>query len=74
MNSSINSSSFPRPAKIGTVIAIVKKSHHNFEVSNFRSVSVMNCFSKIYEINIKDHLLSSTEGHLSLHFGIPKRT
>ena len=73
MKNSINSTSFPRRAKIATVIAIVKNSHYNFEVSNFGSVIVLNCFSKIYETNIKNFLLSSIKGHLSPAFRDTKK-
>ena len=49
INNSISKGTFPDNTKIASVSPIDKQSHDKNEVSNFRPVSVLNAFSKIYE-------------------------
>ena len=44
MNNSIILSIFPDRAKIATVVPRDKKTDNKYTVSNFRSVSLLNCF------------------------------
>ena len=59
MNNSITSSTFPDTAKVATVVPIDKKADNKYSVSNFRPVSLLNCFSKIYENYMKNHIVNS---------------
>ena len=52
INNSHASSKFPDIAKVATLIPIDKKTDDKYDISNFRPVSLLNCFSKVYE-NIK---------------------
>ena len=47
MYNSITSSTFPDRAKVATVGPIDKKTDNKYTVSNFKSVSLLNSFSKI---------------------------
>ena len=49
INNSLASSKFPDIAKVATVIPIDKKTDGKYNISNFRPVSLLNCFSKVYE-------------------------
>ena len=51
---SINTSIFPNNAKIARVMPINKKTDDKYAISNFRSVNILNCFSKVYENAIKN--------------------
>ena len=63
INNSI--STFPNNAKIASVVPIDKKTDDKYVISNFRPVSILNCFSKVYENVIKNELLKSMNVHLS---------
>ena len=52
-------------AKVATVVPIDKKTDGKYVISNYRPVSLLNGFSKIYEIHLKNHLIFSTKQHLS---------
>ena len=65
MNSSITSSTFPDRAKVATIVPIDKKSDNMYNVSNFRPVSLLNCFSKIYENYINSHIVNSMNNYIS---------
>ena len=66
INNSISISTFPNIAKIVSVVAVHKKTDDKYVISNFRSVSVLTCFSKVYENVIKNESLKSMNAHLSL--------
>ena len=57
INNSLASSKFPGKAKVATVIPIDKKTDDKYDISNFRPVSLLNCFSKVYENIIKCRLV-----------------
>ena len=65
INNSLASSKFPDIAKVATVIPIDKKTDDKYDISNFRPVSLLNCFSKVYEIIIKCRLVDSMYNNIS---------
>ena len=65
INDSINTSTFLNNAKIATVVPIDKKTEDKYVISNYRPVSILNCFPKVYENVIKNELLKSMNAHLS---------
>ena len=56
INNSISKGVFPNNAKIASVSPVEKQSDDKNKVSNFRPVSVLHTFSKIYESVIKNQL------------------
>ena len=64
-NNSITSSKFPDIAKVANVISIDKKTDDKYDISNFRPVSLLNCFSKVYENIIKCRLVDSVYNNIS---------
>ena len=48
-----------------TVVPIDKKTGDKYVISNFRPVSILKCFSKVYENVIKNELLKPMNVHLS---------
>ena len=65
INNSISTFIFPNNAKIASVVPIDKKTYDKYVISNFRPVSILNCFSKLYENVIKNELLKFMSVHLS---------
>ena len=65
MNNNITLSTFPDGEKVAVVVPIDKKTDHKHTVSNFRLVSLLNCFSKIYENYIKNHVVNSMSNYIS---------
>ena len=65
MNNSITSSTFPERTKVATVVPIDRKTGNKYTVSNFRPVSLLNYFSKIYENYIKNHIVNSMNNCIS---------
>ena len=55
----------PDKAKVATVIPIDKKTDDKYDISNFRPVSLLNCFSKVYENIIKCRLVDSMYNNIS---------
>ena len=64
LNNFITSCTFPENAKVVTVVPINKKTDDKYVISNYRPVSLLNGFSKIYEIHLKIHLVSSMNQHI----------
>ena len=64
LNISINSCTFPENVTVATVVPIDKKTDDKYVISNYRRVSLLNGFSKIYEIHLKNHLVSSMNQHI----------
>ena len=56
INNSIKKRLFPKNAKVASVTPINKKTDEKNSVLNFRSISVLNCFSKVYENILKTQL------------------
>ena len=65
INTSIAQNVFPESAKTASVIPLGKGKPNKKEMSNFRSVSVLNTFSKIYERVIKDQIVCGMEKYFS---------
>ena len=64
INANLESSYFSENAKITSVKPIYKKESRSDE-NNYRPVSILNCFSKIFERFINDKLLSHVNDTLS---------
>ena len=56
---------FPDNAKVACVKPLEKKKENKNSIPNFRPVSILNTFSKIYEKFSKDFLFSEIEMFLS---------
>ena len=65
INTSIAQNVFPENAKTASVIPLDKGKPNKNEMSNFRPVSVLNTFSKIYERVIQDQIVRGTEKYFS---------
>ena len=65
LNNCITSRTFPKNAKVATVVPIDKKTDDKYVISNCRPVSLLNGFTKIYETHLKNHLVSSMNQHIS---------
>ena len=57
INNSLALSKFPDIAKVATVVPIDKKTDGKYDISNFRPVRLLNCFSKVYEDIIRCRLV-----------------
>ena len=55
----------PDAAKIAVVSPIEKKTDDKNKISNYRLVSVLNIFSKVYEIVLKTKLVSALSDYIS---------
>ena len=51
--------------KLPQLFHLTKVNQKKNEISNFRPVSILNTFSKIYEKVIKDQLVSGLDNYLS---------
>ena len=50
---------FPENAKVASVTPIDKKTDDKNSVLNFRPISILNCFSKVYENILKTQLVET---------------
>ena len=66
INSSIRTSTFPKNAKRAAVIPLDKGGIDKTNISNYRPVSVLNVFSKLYEKVIKNQITPFLDRHLSI--------
>ena len=66
INTSIGQNVFPENGKTASVIPLDKGKPNKSEISNFRPVSVLNTFSKVYETAIKDQIVCGFEKYFSL--------
>ena len=57
LNNCISSCTFPENTKTATVVPIDQKTDDKYVISNYRPASLLNGFSKIYEIHLKNHLV-----------------
>ena len=64
INNSLKYGVLPDDAKIASVILLDNGKPIKNEISNFKLVSILNTFSKIYEKVIKDQLVSELDKHL----------
>ena len=65
INNSLASSKFPDIAEVATAIPIDKKTDDKYDISNFRPVSLLNCFLKVYENIVKCRLVDSMYNNIS---------
>ena len=65
INTSIAQNVFPENTETASVITLDKGKPNKNEISNFRPVSVLNTFSKIYERVIKDQIVCGMEKYFS---------
>ena len=65
INNSLKYGVFPDDNKIASVIPLDKGKPNKNEIFNFRLVSILNTFSKIYEKVIKDQLVSGLDKYFS---------
>ena len=65
INSSIEHNIFSDLAKTVLVVPLDKKKPNKNDIANFRPVSILNTFSKIYERVIKNELLHGMENVFS---------
>ena len=61
----ITSCTFPEYTKDAIVVPIDKKTDGKYVISNYSTASLLNGFFKIYEIYLKNHLVSSMNQHIS---------
>ena len=65
INNSLSKSIFPHHAKLASITPIDKKTNNKNTISNFRPISLLGAFSKIYEKIIKNQLSSVLKDLLS---------
>ena len=65
MNKSIEENIFPDSANIASVIHLDKGKPNKNKISNYKSVSVLNTFSKFYEKVTKKQLVGFMEEYFS---------
>ena len=58
---------FPENAEVASVVPLDKRKSDKYEVLNYRPVSILNAFSKIYEKVIKNQLASYLDIFLLLY-------
>ena len=64
INTSIKNSTFPTRAKIATVTPLDKGGKDKTDIGNYRPVSVLNVFSKIYEKIMKSQIMAYFDNRL----------
>ena len=62
---SLMNGTFPDAAKIAMVSPIEKESDDKNKISNYKPVSVLSIFSKVYEIVVKNALVSAFSEYMS---------
>ena len=66
INNSIKKGMFPENAKVASVTPIDKKTDDKNSALNFRPISILNCFSKVYESILKTQLVEKMNNLFSL--------
>ena len=64
INNSLMNGIFPDAAKVAMISLIDKKSDEKNKISNYRPVSVLNIFSKVYEIVLKNAIASALNEYM----------
>ena len=75
INKSVETGIFPDELKIAKIVPIFKSGDKTL-VSNYRPISVLRFFSKIFETILNNHLIEFTEKHNLLYkyqFGFRKQ-
>ena len=65
INSDLKRNVFSDLAKIASIRPVFKRKREGTEIKNYRAVSILNCFSKVYERFIHENLKSSVTNFLS---------
>ena len=66
INSSFESGPFPEELKLAKVIPIFKNGDKQ-DVSNFRPISILSLFSKVFEKTMYNHLINSIDANKILY-------
>ena len=69
INTTLKNASFPDNAKKALVTPLDKGGVNKNVLSNFRPVSVLNCFSKVFELVVKNQMESFLNTCLSVYIG-----
>ena len=64
---------FSDSAKIASVLQIFKGKGGRIEIKNYRSVSILNCFSKVYERFIHGNFTSSMTKFYQILFQLTEK-
>ena len=65
INSDLKRNAFSDSAKVASIRSIFKRKRERTEIKNYWPVSILNCFSKVYERFIHENLMSSVTKFLS---------
>ena len=65
INTSVTQNIFPENAETASVIPLYKDKTNKNKMSNFRTVSMLNTFPKVYESVIKDQIICGMEKYFS---------
>ena len=65
INSDLKRNAFSDSAKVASICPIFKRKGERTEIKNYRLVSILNYFSKVYERFIHENLMSSVTNFLS---------
>ena len=65
---------FPENAKVTSVVPLHKGKPDKYDVLNYRPVSILNAFSKIYEKVIKNQLASYLDKYFSLFISLYRKS
>ena len=65
INSDLKRNTFSDSARVASIRPIFKGKGERTEIKNYRPVSIINCFSKVYERFIHENLMSSVTNFLS---------
>ena len=65
INSDLKRNAFSDSAKVASIRPIFKGKGERTEIKNYRPVSILNCFSKVYKRFILENLMSSLTNFLS---------
>ena len=74
INCCLHQGIFPDNAKICSVVPLDKGKPDKYDVSNYRPVSILNAFSKIYENVIKNQLVSYFDKYFSSFISAYRRS
>ena len=66
INSGLKRNAFSDSAKVASIRSISKAKGERTEIKNYRPVSILNYFSKVYERFIHENLMSSVTNYLIL--------
>ena len=65
INSDLKRNAFSDSSKVASIRPIFKGKGEKVEIKNYRPVSILNCFTKVYKRFIRKNLISSVTNFLS---------